>query len=169
MAKFMPILSVAILAACSGSGWRAQQIDGSTSATVERSVGLLRNALPPPRREEFDIALGVIFMRTAGYPAADLNGDGDVNDLDGRKLADMATALWTEIARGDLVTAIEAHGHDVAAAYFRVLDRLTYDDVLQLAGDADSEYLALVRQQLSAAGCAERQGRTLGRINDGCK
>jgi hypothetical protein len=80
----MLILSVAILAACAGSGWRAQQIDGSTSATVERSVGLLRNALPPPRREEFDIALRMIFMRTAGYHAGDLNGDGDVNAQDSR-------------------------------------------------------------------------------------
>jgi hypothetical protein len=168
-ANFMPMLSVAILTACAGAGWRTQQIDGSTSATVERSVGALRNTLPSPRREQFDIALGVIFMRTAGYHAGDLDGDGDVNDRDARTLSDMATALWAEIERGNLVTAIEAQGSDVAATYFRVLDRLTYDDVLELAGDADGEYLALVRQQISAAGCAERRGRTLGRINDGCK
>jgi hypothetical protein len=167
MAKLGSLLSVAVLAACAGTGWRTQQIDGTSPATVERSVALLHNSLPSNHREHFTVALGVVFLRTAAY-SADLNGDGVVNNLDARTMSDTATALWTEIARGNLVVAIEEQGDDVAAAYFKQLDGLTYDDVLELAGEADDEYLVEVRRLLSAAGCAERRGRTLGRINDGC-
>jgi hypothetical protein len=168
MAKLVSLGSVAILAACAGTGWRARQIDGSTAATVEISVALLRNALPPARRERIDVALGVIFMQIAANSAGDLNGDGEVNDLDAREISDTATALWTEIARGNLVGAVEEHGDDFAAAYFKRLDGLAYDELLELAGEANDEYLAAVRRLLSSAGCAERRGRTLGRINDGC-
>jgi hypothetical protein len=167
MAKLAWLVSVVILAACAGTGWRARQIDGSTATTVERSVAALHNALPARHREHFDIALGVIFMRTAAL-AADLNGDGDVNDLDARVLRDTATAVWTEIARGNLVGAVEKHDDDVAAAYFKRLDGLGYDEVVELAGEIDDQYLVDVRRQLSAAGCAERRARTIGRINDGC-
>ena len=163
----MLLFLVATLAACVGTGWRAQQIDGATATTFERSVALLHNTLPPRRREDFNIALGVILMRTA-YRAADLDQDGAVNDLDARRVSDTATALWIEIGRGNLVGAIEQQGADIAAEYFKQLDSLTYDDVLELGGGADDAYLAEIRRQLSAAGCAERQGRTLGRINDGC-
>jgi hypothetical protein len=168
MAKLLSLFSVAMLTGCASTDGRAPQIDGSTAATVERSVALLHNALPPRRREHFDIALGVVLMRTAAYGAADLNGDGDVNDLDARTISDTAAALWTEIARGNLVAAVEELGDDVAAAYFKQLDGLSYDEVLELAGDADDRYLTEVKRQLSAAGCAERRARTLGRINDGC-
>ena len=64
------------------SGGRARVLDGSSAAELERSVALMQNDLAGRHRDDFDVALAMIWMnRTAG--SGDLNGDGvlDVDDV----------------------------------------------------------------------------------------
>jgi hypothetical protein len=57
------------------------------------------------------------------------------------------------------VSAVEASkGEAFAAAYFKRLDNLGYDEVIELAGDLDLErYLAQMKRLRSQAACAQRQ------------
>ena len=153
-AKWLSLASVSILAACTSS----RRIDGSSAATFERSVAMLQNDLPARHRDDFDVALAVIWTRAAGA-SADVDGDGDVDYFDARVTADEAGDLLAAIARGDLVSAAEAtKGEAVAAAYFRRLDDLGYDEVVALAGEPDvGRYLAQMKRQRSQAICAQRE------------
>jgi len=153
------LMSAAVLAACASTGWRARQIEGSSAAGFERSVAMLQNDLPSRRREDFDVALVVVFMRAAGLDAGDL--DGDVDYFDARITSDTAGNLLTEVQPGNLVSAAEeSKGNAVAAAYFAQLDGLGYDEVVERAGEVDAgPYQADLKRQHSQAACAGWQGR----------
>lgn len=115
---------------------------------------MLQNDLPSRRREDFDVALAVIWTRAAGV-SSDVDGDGDVDYLDARVTADAAGDLLSAIQRGDLVSTIEdGNSGSVAAAYFRQLDGLGYDEVVALAGDLDiGPYVADLKRRISQTGC----------------
>ena len=147
------LLIGAILAACSSS----RRIDGTSAATFERSVAMLQNDLSARRRDDFDVALAVVWMRAAGLDAGDVDGDGDTDYFDARAMADNVGDLLAAIQRGDLVSAAEkSKGKAVAAAYFKQLDGLGYDDVVELANAAGDEgYVAQLKRQ---ATCPPQQG-----------
>jgi len=154
-ARLLLLIGAAILAGCSSS----RRIDGSGAATFERSVAMLQNDLPARRRDDFDVALAVIFMRAAAVDAGDLDADGDVDYFDARIVSDTAMSLLTEIQRGNLTSAAEKQGREVAAAYFKQLDGLGYDEVVELAGDLDvGPYVADMKRQVSQTACAGWQG-----------
>src|SRR6185503_16002019 len=107
---------------------------------------MLQNDLPARQRDDFDVALAVVWMRAAGLDAGDVDGDGDTDYFDARAMADNAGDLLAAIQRGDLV----------AAAYFKQLDGLGYDDVVELANAADDErYVAQLKRH---AACPPKQG-----------
>jgi hypothetical protein len=150
-AKLLLLAGAAIAAACSSS----RRIDGTSAAAFERSVAMLQNDLPSRRREDFDAALAVTWMRAAALDAGDVDGDGDTDYFDARALADNVGELLAAIRRGDFVTAIEdSKGEAAAAAYFEQLDGLGYDELVDLAGDLDvGPHLADLKRQVSRAGC----------------
>jgi hypothetical protein len=156
-AKLLLLVCAAILAACSSG----RRIDGSSAATFERSVAMLQNDLPARRREEFDVALAVTWMRAAALDVGDVDGDGDTDYFDARAMADNASDLLAAIQRGDLVSTIEdSKGKAVAAAYFNQLDGLGYDGVVELAGALDTgPYAADFKRQVSQTACNGWQGR----------
>ena len=136
-------LSLGVIASTSTypqqTGWRDRHIDGSSEAAFEISVATLQKELPSHRREDFEIALAAIWMsKSLGPGGLDLDGDGDVDVIDSRLLADDTLALLTDIERGDLLPSIEKRGRKAgkytAADYVRQLDGLGYDQVLDLAG-----------------------------------
>jgi hypothetical protein len=155
------VTALATLSAHSQStGWRDLRIDGSSLASLEASVASLQNALPPDRREEFEIALAVIWTRhTLG--AGDLDQDGDVDLDDGQSLKESTAALLTDIQRGNLYAAIaerSEHAHQYTATdYLEELDGLIYDDVLRLAGEPSA---VLPGAELKPSGaCRDRRTR----------
>jgi hypothetical protein len=154
LAKLLLLVGAAIAAACSSG----RRIDGTSAATFERSIAMLQNDLPSRHRDDFDVALAVIWTREARL-SGDVDGDGDVDYFDARMTADAAGDLLAAIQRGDLVSAVEASkGEAFAAAYFKRLDNLGYDEVIELAGDLDLErYLAQMKRLRSQAACAQRQ------------
>ena len=133
-------------------------IDGSSAATFERSLAMLQNDLPPRHREDFDVALAVTWMRAAAMDVGDVDGDGDTDYFDARAVADNAGDLLAAIQRGDLVAAAEkSKGETVAAAYFKQLDGLGYDEVVELAGDTNlGPYAAQLKRQSSQGACAQQ-------------
>lgn len=154
-AKLLLLVGAAILVGCSSS----RRIDGTSAATFERSVAMLQNDLPPRRRDDFDVALAVVWMRATGQDAGDFDGDGDADYFDVRAMADNAGDLLAAIQRGDLVAAIEDGEREAAvAAYFKQLDGLGYDGVVELAGAA-GPYVADMKRQVSRAGCDGRGER----------
>jgi hypothetical protein len=79
-------------------------------------------------------------MRAASLDAGDVDGDGDTDYFDARAMADDVGELLAAIQRGDLVSAAEeSKGEAVAAAYFKQLDGLGYDEVVELANAAGDE------------------------------
>lgn len=151
-------LLVVILAAASARAQpRDRVLDGSSPAKLETSVALLQNDLGGRRREELDVALAMIWMnRTANSGDVDGDGDFDVDDI--RQLEIDATALLTEIRRGNLVSAIEERqelgGDYTAADYFAQLHGLGFDEILSLAGrPTESGYLDAVRQAREQLTC----------------
>jgi hypothetical protein len=58
-ALFVAVVPVSILA----QSERGQRIDGTSLASFETSVVALQNDLSPRRREEFEVALAVIWIR----------------------------------------------------------------------------------------------------------
>lgn len=115
---------------------------------------MLQNDLPSRRREDFDVALAVIWTRAAGI-FSDVDRDGDVDYFDARVTADAAGDLLSAIQRGNFVSKIEASkGESVAAAYFKQLDGLGYEEVVELAGDPDlGPYVTDLKRQISQTGC----------------
>ena len=148
--KLLLLVGVVAVAACSSS----RRIDGTSAATFERSVAMLQNELPFRRREDFDVALAVVWTRAAGV-SSDADGDGDVDYFDARMAADAAGDLLAAIQRGDLVSTIEdGKGESVAAVYFKQLDGLGYDEVVALAGALDiGPYAAGLKRPVSQTGC----------------
>ena len=156
-ARLLLLVGAAILAACSSS----RRIDGSSAATFERSVAMLQNDLSPRQRDDFDNALAVTWMRAAALDGGDIDGDGDTDYFDARAMADNVGDLLAAIQRGDFVSAVEkSKGEAVAAAYFKQLDGLGYDEFVELAGDLDlGSYAAQMKRQ---SYCAQQQARTGG-------
>jgi len=123
---------------------------------------MLQNDLPPRRREDFEVALAVTWMRAAALDAGDVDGDGDTDYFDARAMADNAGDLLAAIRRGDLVSTIEDSKGEAAAAYFKQLDGLGYDEVVELAGNLGAgPYVADVKRQVSQTGCAAWKGGTV--------
>jgi hypothetical protein len=119
--------------------WRDRRIDGSSEARFEFSIAALQNSLPPRRREDFDIALAVIWMsERLGSAGLDLDRDGDVDRADSRLLVDGTMDLLTDIQRGDLLSSIDKRATknrgEHTASYLQQLDGLTCEEVLDLAG-----------------------------------
>ena len=141
------VLAIAIaVAATSAHAQRSAsedpRLDGSSAAKLEASAAVLRNALSASRREDFDVALAMIWIqRTANE--GDVDGDEDLDLDDIRLLEDDASDLLTQIRRGNLVYAIETRATRTtefkAADYFALLDGLRYDDVVDLAGHTRAE------------------------------
>lgn len=150
-AKLAALVCVSIFAGCTSK----LRIDGGSAARFERSVAVLQNDLPPRRRDDFDVALAVVWMRAAALDAGDADGDGDTDYFDARAMADKAGDLLAAIQRGDLVSTIEdSKGEARAAAYFKQLDGLDYDGVVELAGALEAgSYVAGLKRQVSQSGC----------------
>ena len=150
-ATLLLLVGAAILAACSSS----RRIDGTSAAAFERSVAMLQNDLPPRRRDDFDVALAVVWMRAVALDAGDVDGDGDTDYFDARAMTDGVAELLAAIQRGDLVSAVErSKGEAVAAAYFKQLDGLGYDGVVELAGALEAgSYVAGLKRQVWQSGC----------------
>lgn len=139
----LPLLLCALtLAGCvTASGSRVLRIDGSNPAGFERSVALLQNELSARQREEFELALGAIWLRNTATVASDTDGDGVVTLPEvqrfHRTLELDAEQLLAEIRRGDLLTAVErreqADGAYAAMDYLEQLHGLTPDEVVGLA------------------------------------
>jgi hypothetical protein len=171
VANLLPLVGIAIVAACSSS----RRIDGTSAASFERSVAMLQNDLPSRHRDDFDMALAVTWMRAAALDTTDVDGDGDTDYFDARAIADNVGELLAAIRRGDFVTAIEeGRGAAAAPAYFRQLDNLGYDGVIELAGELElGSYLAEVRRQRTQAVCAQAESAPVvrgfgGRISSKC-
>jgi hypothetical protein len=151
------VAAVAATSTEAQSSGRERRLDGSSSARFETSVAMLQNELSARRRENFNVALAMIWItRTAS--SGDLDGDGSLDVDDIQLLEADATDLLTEIRRGNLVSAIEerdANGSDYAAAdFFTQLDGLGYDEVLSLAGRPSYEtYLEASRRAGSEGAC----------------
>jgi hypothetical protein len=149
------LLVVAVAAASARAQPHDRVLDGSSPAKLETSVARLQNDLEGRRREELDVALAMIWMnRTAN--SGDGDSELDVDDV--RQLEIDATALLTEIRRGNLVSAIEereaADGDYTAADYFAQLHGLGYDEILSLAGrPTESGYLDAVREASQQLRC----------------
>ena len=120
---------------------------------------MLQNDLPSRRRDDFDVALAIIWTRAA-LVSRDVDGDGDVDYFDARATADAAGNLLAAIRRGDLVSTIEeSNGESAAAAYFERLDGLGYDEVVALAGALDfGPDAADLKRQVSRTGCSGWKG-----------
>ena len=114
-------------------------IDGTSEASFEASVAALQNALPPRRRENFEVALSAIWLSKALGPSGlDRNEDGIVDAIDSQLLVADTQHLLADIQRGDLLAAIgtreKKQGTYTVADYIKRLDGLGYDEVLDLAG-----------------------------------
>lgn len=126
----------AVLTAPASAGWRDEAIDGSSAIAFEQSVVRLLNELPSRRREEFEMALAVIWIaNTVDVGDSDPSEDADLDEV--RLLMEFAEELLTEIQRGDVLSAIErreAPGSGYTTVeYFEQLDGLPYDAVVNLA------------------------------------
>jgi hypothetical protein len=135
---------------------RDRQIDGTSAASFERSVAQLQSKLSQRRRDEFELALAIIWISNTADPTdVDRDADADVDVLDIRKMKEDALDLLTDIRRGNLVSAVEnrAKKEDdyTAADYFKQLDGLGYHEVLDLADRPDMEpYAAALRRERNA-------------------
>jgi hypothetical protein len=135
------VCALAVAGCATDTGSRVVRIDASSPARFERSVALLQNQLPPRKREEFEVALGAIWLRNTAPVAADTDADGVVTFPEvqrSQKALELdAEQLLTEIRRGDLLTAIErreqADGEYAAKDYLEQLNGLTPDEAVGLA------------------------------------
>jgi hypothetical protein len=158
------LLVVAVAAASARAQPRDRVLDGSSPAKLEASVVRLQNDLEGRRREELDVALAMIWMNRNANSG---DGDGDFDADDIRQLEIDATALLTEIRRGNLVSAIEeredADDDYTAADYFAQLHGLGYDEILSLAGrPTESGYLEAVREASQQLRCLSQGPATPG-------
>jgi hypothetical protein len=110
-------------------------IDGSSVSSFEASVAALQNELRPKRREQLEVALAAIWLRNTSDPY-DFDRSGTLDVVDLQAMTDESENLLADIRRGDLVAAIEKLEHEHAyksVDYFRELDGLGYDEILELA------------------------------------
>jgi hypothetical protein len=131
------VAAFAPASAYSDADWRDLRIDGSNLSKLEASVATLQNELPPQRREEFEIALAVIWTRNT--LDSDLDEDGDVDLDDGLSMKESTAAFLADIQSGNLYAAIEERTENArqytADDYLEELDGLAYDEVLRLVGE----------------------------------
>lgn len=165
-----PALAVALVAATLAIPVEAQpaelRIDGSSAARFEASVIELRNDLPARRREDFDVALAIIWARNNA--TSDFDGDGDMDLSDMRLLEVYADELLTNIRRGNVVAALEerpGRSDYTAADYYTELDGLNYDEVVELGGlDSAKSYLAAVQELGRGDACSSSRERSAVRL-----
>jgi hypothetical protein len=139
-----PLLSrVALALALAAAAYAPQAasseltIDGSSVSSFEASVAALQNDLRPKRREQLEAALAAIWLRNTSDPF-DFDRSGTLDVVDLQAMTDESENLLADIRRGDLVAAIEKLEHEhayKAVDYFRELDGLGYDEILELAGE----------------------------------
>jgi hypothetical protein len=146
---------------------RARRIDGSSPARFEASVASLQNELRERRREDFDVALAIIWVSNTVDSDFDDDGDTDLDDM--RLLEQDADDLLTNIRRGNVVSAIqdraEAGDEYTAADHFKQLDGLGYDEVVSLAGRPSGEsYQAAVRRFGAEGQCGQRGEQSVIRL-----
>jgi len=146
------IIGVPILVGWTSNSWCAEHIDGSSQSSFERSVALLQNSLAPRQREEFQLALGTIWLKNTVGQIADLDHDGDVDVEDFRASIKIASDILVEIQRGEVLSALEKregkYGPFTVADYIEQLNGLGYDEVLSLARQP-SRSVAIEPQQTS--------------------
>jgi hypothetical protein len=135
-------IAVAPMAAVAqADGWRELRIDGSSPEKFQASVAALQNALPAGRRKEFEVALATIWLGNTIDPNRFKDGQFAPADL-GELRADSADLL-ADVARGDLVSAIEeldeSTDKSAVAHYVEQLDGLGYDGALDTAGRLDKQ------------------------------
>src|SRR5262245_23639442 len=104
MSRLALMMALAFLVGCSSAGWRAQRIDGNTESSFERSVGVLQQTLPARRREDFEVALAVLWLRSSAAGDGDADSDGlvDVNEM--KALQQLSEEVLTDIKRGVLLS-----------------------------------------------------------------
>lgn len=146
---------------------RTRRIDGSSPTRFEASVAALQNELRGRRREDFDVALAVIWVSNTVDSDFDDDGDTDLDDM--RLLEQDADDLLTNIRRGNVASAIEERaeiGDEYTAAdYFKQLDGLGYDEVVSLAGRPSGEsYRAAVRRLGAEAQCGQPGEQSVVRL-----
>jgi len=144
-----------------------RRIDGSSLTRFEASVAALQNELRGRRREDFDVALAVIWVSNTVDSDFDDDGDMDLDDM--RLLEQDADDLLTNIRRGNVASAIEDRveiGDEYTAAdYFKQLDGLGYDEVVSLAGRPSAEsYRAAVRRLGTEAQCGQPDEQSVVRL-----
>jgi hypothetical protein len=127
----------------------------------------LQNELRERRREDFDVALAIIWVSNTVDSDFDDDGDTDLDDM--RLLEQDADDLLTNIRRGNVVSAIEDRAETgdeyTAADYFKQLDGLGYDEVVGLAGRPSGEsYQAAVRRLGVEAQCGQRGEQSVIRL-----
>lgn len=153
MVRLALLMSVAMLAGCSTTGWRSQKIDGSSQPAFERSVALLQERLPSRRRADFETSLAVIWLRDATVGAGDLDSDGDVEVDEARALMDAADRALTAIRRGIFVAELEERG-DSVDRYVKRLGGLRYEEVIELADlTSGGVFIEAARGQQKGARC----------------
>ena len=142
MARLPLLLCALAVAGCATAGGaRVLRIDGSSPASFERSVATLQNELPARQREQFEVALGAIWLRNTATVATDTDFDGVVTFPEVRRFQRTleldAEQLLAEIQRGDLLTAIERRedrdGAYATKDYLQQLHGLTPDEAVGLA------------------------------------
>jgi hypothetical protein len=144
-ARLASIVTLAMLTGCSTTGWRAQEIDGSSQPAFETSVTSLQERLAPRRRAEFETSLAIVWLRQNSVGAGDADSDGSIDVNEMRALQQAAEDVFADVRRGVFAFAEhEASGAD----YARQLDGLTYDGVIDLAAATPGDvFLNAVRDE----------------------
>ena len=153
LAQLASIATLAMLAGCSTTGWRAREIDGSSQAALETSITSLQERLAPRRRADLETSLAIIWLRQTSAGAGDADSDGsiDVNEI--RALQQAAEDVFTDVRRGVWSFAV-AERDGGGADYARQLDGLTYHEVIDLAAATRGDvFLHAVREQKLTAQC----------------
>ena len=133
-ARLASMVTLAALTGCSTTGWRAQEIDGSSQRALETS-------------------LAIIWLRQTSVGAGDADSDGSIDVNEVRALQQSAEDVFTDLRRGVFSFAV-AERDASGADYAKQLDGLTYGEVIDLAAATPGDvFLNAVRDEKLATQC----------------